>query len=94
MRQRSGRARRTSRAEAEISPAYEIPIGWSDLSEAERTALKRLNRGPYPGLDETVGLRLVDLGLAASRPGGIGISRIGREMVINMLLDSRQKEGD
>ncbi len=65
-----------------------------DISEAERTALKRLNRGPYPGLDETVGLRLVDLGLAASRPGGIGISRIGREMVINMLLDSRQKEGD
>lgn len=73
---------------------YKTPIIWSDLSEAERTALKRLNRGPYPDLDETVGLRLIDLGLAASRPSGIGISRIGREMVISTLLDARQKDTD
>jgi hypothetical protein len=69
-------------------------VAWNDLSEAEQTALKRLNRGPYPDLSEATGLRLVGLGLAVARPNGVGISRYGRELVINMLLEARQKNVD
>lgn len=67
-------------------------VTWDDLSEAERTALKRMNRGPCPGLAEDMGLRLVGLGLAVSRPDGIGISRLGRELVITTLLEARRGE--
>ena len=66
-----------------------MTVNWSDLSEQERTALKRMNRGPYSGLDETLARRLVALGLAQERPSGIGISRTGREMVIDVLLRAR-----
>jgi hypothetical protein len=66
-----------------------MPIEWADLSEDERTALKRMNRGPYPNLDSRIAERLVCLGLAAERPGGVGISREGRELVINTLLAAR-----
>lgn len=61
-----------------------------NLAETERTALKRLNRGPYPGLSEATRQRLIDLGLAVARPGGVGISRYGRELVITKLLEGRQ----
>lgn len=65
-------------------------IRWSDLSPEERTALKRLNRGPYADLDEATAQRLLALGLVASRPTGIGISRAGRELVIVTLLAARE----
>ncbi len=54
--------------------------------------MKRLNRGPYPGLSEATGQRLVGLGLAVARPDGVGISSYGRELVITMLLEGRHKD--
>jgi hypothetical protein len=66
-----------------------MPTEWTDLSEDERTALKRMNRGPYPDLDHQLAKRLIALGLAVERPRGIGISREGRELVINTLLSAR-----
>jgi hypothetical protein len=67
-----------------------MPIEWADLSEDERTALKRMNRGPYPDLDGQLAERLISLGLAVERPRGVGISREGRELVINTLLSARE----
>lgn len=67
-----------------------MTVAWGDLSDEERTALKRMNRGPYPELAEALGVRLVELGLAQQRSGGIGISRAGRELVIETLLAARR----
>lgn len=64
-------------------------VAWSDLDEEERTALKRLNRGPYPALPATLGERLIARGLAVRRDRGVGISREGRELVIAVLLEGR-----
>jgi len=58
------------------------------LSPQEQLALKRLNRGHDPGPDSATAARLLELGLAARRQQGIGISRAGRELVINALLKS------
>lgn len=65
-------------------------IAWTELTDDERTALKRLNRGPYPQLSAVLAQRLIVLGLAVERPGGVGISRDGRELVINSLLAARE----
>lgn len=65
-------------------------IAWTDLSEDERTALKRMNRGPYPELPAELARRLIALGLAVDRKNGVGISRDGRELVINTLLTARK----
>lgn len=65
-------------------------IAWTDLSEDERTALKRMNRGPYPELPAELARRLIVLGLAVERKNGVGISRDGRELVINTLLTARK----
>lgn len=67
-----------------------MTVAWGDLTEDERTALKRMNRGPYPELSAVLGARLVALGLAQERPAGIGISRVGRELVIETLLAARR----
>ncbi|MFC5386220.1 hypothetical protein ACFPLB_09615 [Aquamicrobium segne] len=64
---------------------------WSDLTEEERTALKRMNRGPYPQLTPELAQRLIERGLAVQRENGVGISREGRELVINMLLGQREQ---
>ncbi len=72
----------------EVVPAT-ATVAWSDLTGTEQTALKRLNRGPYPSLTEEMGARLVTLGFAVIRPDGIGISRLGRELVISTLLEAR-----
>lgn len=66
-----------------------MTIGWETLTREEQTALKRMNRGPYPALPEALAARLISLGLAQERPGGIGISRAGRELVIGTLLAAR-----
>lgn len=66
-----------------------MPTEWADLSEDEQTALKRMNRGPYPNLDRQLAERLIALGLAMERPRGVGISREGRELVINTLLAAK-----
>ena len=66
-----------------------MAIGWDDLTKDEQTALKRMNRGPYPALAAALAERLISLGLAAERPEGVGISRAGRELVINTLLGAR-----
>lgn len=66
-----------------------MTIAWSDLGDEERTALKRMNRGPYRALSKSMAERLIALGLAVDRPKGIGISRAGRELVIGMLLRER-----
>ena len=66
-----------------------MAIGWDDLTKDEQTALKRMNRGPYPALETSLAERLISLGLAAERPGGVGISRTGRELVMNTLLRAR-----
>ncbi len=67
-----------------------MTVAWDELSEEERTALKRMNRGPCPDLPAALGARLVALGLAQERAAGIGISREGRELVIGKLLAARQ----
>lgn len=66
-----------------------MAIAWSDLDDDEKTALRRLNRGPYPELAAALGERLVARGLAVRRERGIGISREGRELVIAVLLEGR-----
>jgi hypothetical protein len=66
-----------------------MTIMWGDLTEEEQTALKRMNRGPYPALSKALAERLVWLGLAEERPRGTGINRTGRELVINTLLGAR-----
>ena len=66
-----------------------MTVIWDDLTEEERTALKRMNRGPYPSLSKALAERLVYLGLAEERPGGTGINRAGRDLVIRTLLGAR-----
>lgn len=66
-----------------------MTVTWNDLTDEERTALKRMNRGPYPSLSRAVAERLVSLGLAEERSGGTGINRAGRELVIRTLLGAR-----
>ena len=70
-----------------------MAVAWSDLDEAEKTALKRMNRGPYPALPEQIGERLIARGLAVRRDGGVGINREGRELVIAVLLEGRGSTG-
>jgi len=95
LRSRPARSRRRTESVADpIATAAASQVSWDDLSEPERTALKRMNRGPYPALAETVGLRLIELGLAVTRSGEIGISRQGRELVITTLLEARQDGAD
>jgi hypothetical protein len=67
-----------------------MAIGWEELTEEERTALKRMNRGPYPALSEELGERLISLGLAQRRTSGVGINREGRQLVIDTLLAARE----
>lgn len=64
----------------------EAAVTWDSLDDAEKAALKRMNRGPYPELPRELGTRLAALGLAVLRPEGIGISRSGRKLVIDELL--------
>lgn len=68
-----------------------MAIGWQDLTPEEQTALKRMNRGPYPALSKAMAERLMALGLAQERPSGVGISRAGRELVIKTLLAARDE---
>lgn len=65
-------------------------LDWDDLSSDEKTALRRMNRGPYPELSREMAERLIELGLAEKRPAGVGISRAGRELAIESLLRTRQ----
>ena len=67
-----------------------MTVRWDDLTKDEQTALRRMNRGPYPSLPAELAERLISLGLAAERSNGIGISKEGRELVINTLLGVRQ----
>ena len=69
-----------------------ISIAWTDLSEDEQTALKRMNRGPYDGATPEIAERLTALRLAVPRGDGIGISRLGRELVIARLLQGRTEK--
>lgn len=95
MSSRPARSRKSHRGGAtEEEPVIATQTTWDELSEAERTVLKRMNRGPYPALPEAVGLRLIDLGLAVARPDGVGISRSGRKLVINTLLGAQQEDMD
>src|SRR5690606_15658299 len=71
-----------------------MPVTWDDLTGEERTALKRMNRGPYSGLSPAPTERLMSRGLVVQRPGGPGISREGRELVIKTLLAARQDPAD
>jgi hypothetical protein len=68
-----------------------MAIGWDELTEEERTALKRMNRGPYPALSEELAERLISLGLAQRRASGVGINREGRQLVIDTLLAAREQ---
>lgn len=65
-------------------------LDWDELTSDEKTALRRLNRGPYPELAAELAARLIARGLAEQRPGGVGINRAGRELVIDSLLRPRQ----
>jgi hypothetical protein len=65
-------------------------VGWNDLTKDEQTALKRMNRGPYPALGAQMAERLIALGLAEERPRGVGINRAGRDLVITTLLAARE----
>lgn len=66
-----------------------MTIGWNELTAQEQTALKRMNRGPYPELEPEMAERLITLGLAEARPRGVGINRAGRDLVISTLLAAR-----
>lgn len=68
-----------------------MAVNWEDLDDNEQTALKRMNRGPYPALSEVLAERLISLGLAERRPSGVGINRVGRQLVIDTLLAAREK---
>lgn len=68
-----------------------MTIEWNELGKDEQTALKRMNRGPYPQLSVELAARLIELGLAQKRANGVGISRTGRELVINTLLEARDE---
>ena len=72
-------------------PEPAAQAGWADLSPAEQSALKRMNRGPCPDMDPEILAGLVRSGLAVERPQGTGISRAGRELVIAMLLEAREE---
>lgn len=93
MTRRSARGRGTSQTGElpdvadQSTPA--TSIAWTDLNEDEQTTLKRMNRGPYDGVTPEMAERLTVLGLAVRRGDGIGISRLGREMVIARLLQGR-----
>lgn len=63
-----------------------IVTSWGNLNADEQTALKRMNRGPYPALSPDLAARLISLGLTEERSTGIGINRAGRELVINHLI--------
>lgn len=65
-------------------------VGWDELTKDEQTALKRMNRGPYPALSRALADRLVSLGLAAERSNGVGINRAGRELVTSILLGAHR----
>jgi hypothetical protein len=65
-------------------------VSWENLTLEEQTALKRMNRGPYPALSKSMAERLICLGLAVERPNGVGISREGRELTIGALLAGRR----
>jgi hypothetical protein len=65
-------------------------LDWDDLPTEQKTALRRMNRGPYPELSPQLAKELINLGLAEARPNGVGISRAGRELVIDSLLRTRQ----
>lgn len=65
-------------------------MAWEELTDEERTALKRMNRGPHLALSEDMADRLLSLGLAERRPAGFGINRAGRELVVNALLSARR----
>ncbi|MGD9812438.1 MAG: hypothetical protein AB7U35_14090 [Sphingobium sp.] len=84
--------RRTDDAAAAAPAEASSAATWGDLSEDERTALKRMNRGPYPALTQAMGQRLIELGLAVPRADGVGISRAGRELVIGRLLDPQRRD--
>ena len=73
--------------------AWRMAVLWEELTEAERTALKRMNRGPYPALSPDLAERLIARGLAVRRDSGVGISRQGRELVIAVLLHGRGDAG-
>lgn len=66
-----------------------MTIDWNELTKDEQTALKRMNRGPYPELQPAMADRLITLGLAEARPRGVGINRNGRDLVITTLLAAR-----
>jgi hypothetical protein len=63
---------------------------WTELGKEEQSALKRLNRGPYPDMPEAMRGRLMELGLMQETRHGLRISREGREMVITALLAARK----
>ena len=71
---------------------FATSVTWDDLAEEERTVLKRMNRGPYDGVPPEMAERLTTLGLAVRRDDGIGISRLGRELVIARLLHGRTEQ--
>lgn len=66
-----------------------MTVAWNDLTKEEQTALKRMNRGPYPELEPVLAQKLIELGLAEARPRGVGINRDGRDLVITTLLAAR-----
>lgn len=68
-----------------------MTVAWEELGDDERTALMRMNRGPYAALPQPLADRLIALGLAEQRPNGVGINRTGRELVIGRLLETRER---
>jgi len=57
-----------------------MAVSFQDLSDREREALLRLNRGgPMLNPDKEAIARLTELGLTEQKLGGIGLSRQGHE---------------
>lgn len=90
---RRGRSARREAADEAVEHAA-MPKDWHDLAADEQAALKRLNRAVDPGLDQQLAARLVALGLAVPRGNGLGISRAGRAMVIDVLLQAVREQDE
>ncbi len=60
-------------------------MGWDDLTTEEQDAVERLYRSFYATLTTQMSDRLIQLGLAEQKLGGVGISAEGRKLYVSQM---------
>ncbi len=60
-------------------------MGWDDLTTEEQDAVERLYRSFYATLTTQMADRLMQLGLAEQKLGGVGISAEGRKLYVSQM---------